>query len=182
MALGTHSGPTLLLAAGGDKINRMSPKQPSPTSDDGYQIYLSRDWFEVAIESPSSRAMTEEAADYNASFERVLSRLGSIDAFLLGAMLNTRQTSASSIASRMITHPKIKYPVPLATAVPSELRLALTKIAMRIHSAAKSQSSGSSRRRISLFVRIESIPNTEAGRALLQRKLSTPSRRSRFGF
>jgi hypothetical protein len=160
----------------------MSPKQPSKTPADGYQIYLSRDWFEVAIESPSSRMISEEATDYNAKFERVLSRLGSIDAFLLGAMVNTRQTSSSSIASRLIIHPKIKYPVPLATAVPSELRLALTNIAMLIHSAARSQSSGSSRRRISLFVRIKSIPNTEAGAVLLQRKLSKPSRRSRFGF
>jgi hypothetical protein len=160
----------------------MTNEQPPKNAEDGYQIYLSRDWFEVAIESPSARTISEEFTDYSANFERVLSRLGSMDAFLLGAMLNTRQTSTSSIASRMLIHPKIKYPVPLATAVPSELRLALTNIATRIHSAARSSSSGSSRRRISLFVRIESIPNTEAGKTLLQRKLSKPPRRSRFGF
>ena len=153
-----------------------------PKSKNGYQIYLSRDWFEIAIEAPSTRGLSDGNPDYNSSFERVLSRLGSMDALLLGAMLNTRHTSTSSISSRILTHPKLKYPVPLATAVPSELRIALTKIAMKLHSSARSESSGSARRRISLFVRIEAIPHTELGVDQLRRKLSRPARYSRLGF
>jgi hypothetical protein len=150
--------------------------------NDGFQIYLSRDWFEVAIESPSTRGSVDGSQDYVATFERVISRLGSMNAVLLGAMLNTRQTSTSSIGSRLLTHPRLKYPVPLATAVPSELRMALTKIAMSLHSAARTEEGGNSRRRISLFVRVPSIPGTELGAARLKQRLTKPAPKSRLGF
>ena len=149
---------------------------------DGFQIYLSRDWFEVAIESPTSRGSVDGSQDYVATFERVISRLGSMNAVLLGAMLNTRQTSTSSLGSRLLTHPRLKYPVPLATAVPSELRMVLTKIAMSLHSAARTEEGGNSRRRVSLFVRVPSIPGTELGAARLRKRLTRPAPKSRLGF
>ncbi len=157
-----------------------SASQPKPKAD-GYQIYLSRDWFEIAIEAPSLIRGVAGVKDYNANFERVLSRLGSMDGQLLGALLNTRYTASSAISSRLLSHPKLKYPVPLGTAVPSELRSALIKIAMQLHSAASTKSSGSSGRRISLFVRITAIPNTETGLNRLRDRLSRPARHSRIG-
>jgi hypothetical protein len=155
----------------------------SPRSSiEGFQIYLSRDWFEVAIESPSTRANSEGAQDYINTFERVISRLGSMNGVLLGAMLNTRKTSDESIVSRLLAHPRLKYPVPLATAVPSELRMTLTKIAMGLHSAARTEEGGNSRRRISLFVRVPSIPGTEAGANRLRVRLTKPAAKNRLGF
>ena len=160
----------------------MANRISEPKSNDGFQIYLSRDWFEVVIEAPSSRENPEDNTDYNSTFERVISRLGSLNAVLLGAMLNTRQTSMRSISSRLITHPRLKYPVPLATAVPAELRMALIKIAMGLHSAARTEEGGNSRRRISLFVRAPSIPGPELGAVKLRRRLTKPTPKSRFGF
>ena len=148
----------------------------------GFHIYSSRDWFEVAIESPAGRSGVDGSQDYVATFERVISRLGSMNAMLLGAMLNTRQTATSSIDSRLLRHPRLKYPVPLATAVPSELRMVLTKIAMNLHSQARTEVGGNSRRRISLFVRVPSIPGTEAGAERLRMRLSKPAPKSRLGF
>jgi hypothetical protein len=149
---------------------------------DGFQIYISRDWLEVAIESPTSRGSADGSQDYVATFERVISRLGSMNAVLLGAMLNTRQTSTSSLGSRLLTHPRLKYPVPLATAVPSELRMVLTKIAMSLHSAARTEEGGNSRRRVSLFVRVPSIPGTVLGAIRLKQRLTKPAPKSRLGF
>ena len=137
--------------------------------NDGYQIYLSRDWFEIAIEAPSNRDSSDKSGDYIATFERVISRLGSMNGILLGAMLNTK-------------HPRLKFPVTLATAVPSELRMALAKIAMSVHSAARTEGGGNSRRRISLFVRVPSIPSTELGVVRLSQQLAKPARKSRLGF
>ncbi len=102
----------------------------------GFQIYLSRDWFEVVIEATSTRGKVDGCQDFVATFEQAISRLGSMNAVLLGAMLNTRQTSNSSLSSRLLTHPRLKFPVPLATAVPSELLMALTKIAISSQSSA----------------------------------------------
>ena len=149
--------------------------------NDGYQIYLFRDWFEIAIEAPSNREGADKNGDYIATFERVISRLGSIHGILLGAMLNTRHTSASSINSRLLEHPRLKFPVTLANAVPSELRMALAKIAMSVHSAARTEGGGNSRRRISLFVRVPSIPSTALGAVRLSQKLAKPARKSRLG-
>ena len=149
---------------------------------DGFRIYFSRDWFEVTIEPPSTRRNLDDSQDYVATFERVISRLGSMNAVLLGAMLNTRQTSNSSLGSRLLTHPRLKYPVSLATAVPSELRIALTKIAMSLHSAARTEEGGNSRRRISLFVRVPSLPGTELGATCLKQRLTKPAPKSRLGF
>lgn len=156
----------------------MSKTSARGTSD-GFEIYLSRDWFEVVIEAPSSRGEIA-AKSYIATFERVISLLGSMDAVLLGAMLNTRHTAARSIASRLIDHPRLEYPVLLAVAVPSELRLALTKVAMRLHSSAKN--AGSPRRRVSLFIRVPSIPRTEAGVMALRERLTSTRRKERLGF
>jgi hypothetical protein len=158
-------------------------KPPSQKNlNDGYQIYLSRDWFEIAIEAPSNRDSSDKSGDYIATFERVISRLGSMNGILLGAMLNTRHTSASPISSRLLEHPRLKFPVTLATAVPSELRMALAKIAMSVHSAARTEGGGNSRRRISLFVRVPSIPSTELGIGRLSQQLAKPARKSRLGF
>jgi hypothetical protein len=163
------------------KIYRMFNTSQPKSKADGYQIYLSRDWFEIAIEAPSLMRGVAGIKDYNANFERVLSRLGSMDGLLLGALLNTRYTASSAISSRLLSHPKLKYPVPLGTAVPSELRSALIKIAMHLHSEASAKSNGSSGRRISLFVRLTTIPNNENGLKRLREKLSQPARHSRIG-
>jgi hypothetical protein len=160
----------------------MTESPPKSVSKDGFQVYLSRDWFEVAIESSSAAEFENESNSYISTFERVISRLGSMNAVLLGAMLNTRQTSASSISSRLLVHPRLKYPVPLATAVPSELRMALTKIAMGLHSAARTAEGGNSRRRISLFVRVPAIPGTALGTEKLRKRLVRPAQKSRLGF
>jgi hypothetical protein len=160
----------------------MANTNGAKSSGEGFQIFLSRDWFEVVIESPSSRGASGGTEDYINTFERVISRLGSMNGVLLGAMLNTRQTSAESLSSRLLTHPRLKYPVPLATAVPSELRMALTKIAMSLHSAARTEEGGNSRRRISLFVRVPSIPGTELGATRLKQRLTKPAPKSRLGF
>ncbi len=160
----------------------MANTNGAKSSGEGFQIFLSRDWFEVAIESPSSRGAGGGTEDYINTFERVISRLGSMNGVLLGAMLNTRQTSAESLSSRLLAHPRLKYPVPLATAVPSELRMALTKIAMSLHSAARTEEGGNSRRRISLFVRVPSIPGTELGAIRLKQRLTKPAPKSRLGF
>ena len=160
----------------------MANANGSRSPGEGFRIFLSRDWFEVVIESPSSGLAVNGAQDYIDTFERVISRLGSINGVLLGAMLNTRHTSAESLSSRLLTHPRLKYPVPLATAVPSELRMALTKIAMSLHSTARTEEGGNSRRRISLFVRVPSIPGTELGATRLKQRLMKPASKSRLGF
>lgn len=148
-------------------------------ASDGFQIYLSRDWFEVVIEAPATRGEIA-AKNYIATFERVISLLGSMDAVLLGAMLNTRHTATQSLASRLIDHPRLKYPVLLSVAVPSDLRLTLTKVAMRLHSSARD--AGSTRRRVSLFVRVPKIPRTDEGVALLRERLMSTRRKERLGF
>lgn len=135
--------------------------------EDGTQIkanmdvFKGADWIEVVVDSAGGAGEGAKNPEYAEAVEVLLRRLASIDALLIGVVLNSRPVAHTSLKDRVITLDEFQYPIQLSGVREySELRKAIASSSAR--QLSDSAKGGNPRRRLSLLITFPQANELEA--------------------
>jgi hypothetical protein len=124
-------------------------------------IFKGADWTEVVVDSAGGAGEGAKNPEYAEAVEAFLSRLASLNALLIGVVLNSRPVADISLKDRVITLDEFHYPVQLSGVRDySELRKAIASSSAR--QLSDSAKGGNPRRRLSLVITFPQANELEA--------------------
>lgn len=114
-------------------------------------IFKGADWTEVVVDSAGGTGEGAKNPEYAEAVEVLFRRLASLNALLIGVVLNSRPVADISLKDRVITLDEFHYPVQLSGVRDySELRKAIASSSAR--QLSDSAKGGNPRRRLSLVI------------------------------